>query len=1519
MPAKPKLRYLLQAGKFLISIFKLTFIIGRCIQTKCLTFSPTMTKKLALSAFLCLGLISQLAAQRMFWVEAGPDRIRVGDLTPTSLSSSLFINGLNGPTDLAIDVGSDRLFYTDNFGEDILEASLTDGSFQSTVITTGGMVYFEDIAFSENDDAVFGAMNSEVSGVYRIPANNNDLGNETSLPLGGAGDDHYIGVAVDDGSELVHVVNDLNYILVTNFSGTGGSLINAPGSFVIDLVTVDRATGKVYFTAQNTSTFIYSIFSANPDNTALTQVVNLGTNQILSLAVYSPFGKIYYSEGNTIISRNLDGTAPTTLYSAGGGATIADIAIQGDFSPPFFTSLNVADNSTNVPTRSNFTMTFNENVFVSSTSGTADETSIRIIRTAGSVVESTIDRSAITPTGNTISFPANVIMPNTGHHVLIGSKVLVDQSQNSFFGITGNTAWNYTTVPGVTITTASATACNGTFTTLPDIVVTEAANSNFVAGGTIIFQFQAAGYTFQPGVGTVTFTAARNITSANITVTATAVTISYAVTGATASDALTISGIKVTTNNAANTPSNIIRNGGTGVIDGLVASTIVGSVTSASPPATPVISYPAGSSLCQGTGMGVIVASATGTSHKWYSDAGLTTEIVPLAGQNSATGSALSVNAAVPADYTRYVTQTVGCESLPATVTITIASPPTAAAAGADQSVCGTSATLAGNTPTIGTGLWTIVSGAGGAITTPTSPTSNFTGVAGTTYVLQWTISNSTCAPSSDQVSIILEQAPTTADAGPDQALCATTTTLAANTPTIGTGAWSIVSGTGGTIATTSSPTSIFNGTPGTTYVLRWTTSNGTCTPSTNDVTVTFTSPPTVSNAGTNQVVCGNSTALAANVPVSGTGMWSIVSGVGGVVTTPASATSNFTGTAGAIYVLQWTISNAPCAANSSTVSIQFDAAPSPAAAGADQDVCGTSTTLAATAPAIGTGSWSIVSGAGGSITTPTSATSVFTGTFGTTYVLAWTTTNGVCTPSVDNVTIRFFANPTTALAGATQTICGGSAVLAANTPAIGTGAWSVVSGSGGAIATPSSPTSNFTGVPGTTYVLRWSISNGTCTPSTSDVTIALVATPTAAAAGSDQIICTPAATLAGNTPAIGTGVWSIVTGSGGAISNTSSPTSSFTGTPGVTYALRWTTSNTGCPSSQDDVSIQFLVPPTTSNAGPDQNVCGVTTTLAGNNPSNGTGTWTIISGAGGTISTPASSTSSFSGVSGVTYILRWTIGRSGCTSSVDEVSVLFNALPSGNGNVAGITSLCPGVTGNYSITGIVNADTYNWEVPAGLELVSTSGASAEIKALSGSGGAVTVTGANNCGEGGSATINIAVLPVPDVSINIPSNVFIDEPTTFSYSSSGSIVSQSWTFENNGTSEDVEPIIAYTSSGDFSVSVEVIGDNECRNSDTQVVHVNDEAELANTSIKNVVTANGDELNRYLHIERIERFPGSEVIVIDRMGVEVFRKVSYLNDWDLTKNGNYLPAGNYVCVVKYNGKVYSRSVTILKGQ
>ncbi len=86
-----------------------------------------------------------------------------------------------------------------------------------------------------------------------------------------------------------------------------------------------------------------------------------------------------------------------------------------------------------------------------------------------------------------------------------------------------------------------------------------------------------------------------------------------------------------------------------------------------------------------------------------------------------------------------------------------------------------------------------------------------------------------------------------------------------------------------------------------------------------------------------------------------------------------------------------------------------------------------------------------------------------------------------------------------------------------------------------------------------------------------------------------------------------------------------------------------------------------FGPPPTTSNAGPDQlNVTANTTVnLAANIPSNGTGVWNLISGAGGTIASPSSPTSTFTGQPLTTYTLVWAISNS-CATSTDTVIISF-------------------------------------------------------------------------------------------------------------------------------------------------------------------------------------------------------------------------------------------------------------------
>jgi regulation of enolase protein 1 (concanavalin A-like superfamily) len=640
--------------------------------------------------------------------------------------------------------------------------------------------------------------------------------------------------------------------------------------------------------------------------------------------------------------------------------------------------------------------------------------------------------------------------------------------------------------------------------------------------------------------------------------------------------------------------------------------------------------------------------------------------------------------------YNVTVTDNVGCTGTHSAMVTNIT--PTTANAGPDQTgsaTCGaTQVTLAANNPSVGTGMWSVFSGSGGSFGNASSPTSTFTGTAGSTYTLRWTISNSPCTASFDDVVVTFNRNPTAANAGPDQtgdATCGLTqVTLAANSPTVGTGMWSVFSGTGGSFGNASSPTSNFSGTAGSTYTLRWTISNSPCTASFDDVVVTFNRNPTAADAGPDQTgsaTCGaTQVTLAANSPTVGTGMWSVFSGTGGSFGNASSPTSNFSGTAGSTYTLRWTISNSPCTASFDDVVVTFNRNPTVANAGLDQTgsaTCGaTQVTLAANSPTVGTGMWSVFSGSGGSFSNASSPTSNFSGTAGSTYTLRWTISNSPCTASFDDVVVTFNRNPTAADAGPDQTgsaTCGATQVtLAANSPTVGTGMWSVFSGSGGSFSNASSPTSNFSGTAGSTYTLRWTISNSPCTASFDDVVVTFNRNPTAADAGTDQTSSATCGatqvTLAANSPTVGTGMWSVFSGTGGSFGNAASPTSTFNGTAGSTYTLRWTISNSPCTASTDDVVVTFNRNPTAANAGPDQTgsaTCGATqVTLAANSPTVGTGMWSVFSGTGGSFGNASSPTSTFNGTAGSTYTLRWTISSSPCTASTDDVVITFNTNP---------------------------------------------------------------------------------------------------------------------------------------------------------------------------------------------------------------------------------------------------------------
>lgn len=800
----------------------------------------------------------------------------------------------------------------------------------------------------------------------------------------------------------------------------------------------------------------------------------------------------------------------------------------------------------------------------------------------------------------------------------------------------------------------------------------------------------------------------------------------------------------------------------------------------------PVANFTASATnVCAGSTVTFTNTTTGGTSYSWTFPGG-------TPGTSTATNPTVTYNTPGTYNVTLVATNASGSDTELKTAYITVVGAPTAANAGTDQTVCaGSTATLAGNSPTTGTGAWSFVSGPSTpTITTPSSPTSTVTGLttAGT-YTLQWTISNAPCTASSDQMIITVNAAPTTANAGPDQTVCAgSTVTMAGNTATSGTGVWTKISGpAGGTITTPSSATTTITGLTTGTYVYQWTISNAPCTASSDQVTITVNGTPTTANAGVDQTICSGSTVtLAGNTPTVGTGSWSFISGPATpTITTPSSPTSTVTGlTTAGTYTLRWTISNAPCTASTDNMIITVNAAPTTANAGPDQTICaGSTVTMAGNTPTSGTGVWTKISGpAGGTITTPSSATTTITGLTTGTYVYQWTISNAPCTASSDQMTITVNGTPTTANAGVDQSICmSATLTFAGNTPTVGTGTWTQVSGPVTAtITTPTSATSTATGFTTTgTYVFQWTISNAPCTASSDQMTVTVTTGPTTANAGVDQTLCstTTTAFMAANTPTSGTGLWTKISGpAGGAISSATNPNTTITGLTAGTYVYQWTITSGTCPASTDQVTITVNAPPTTANAGVDQSICSTTATMAGNTPTSGTGAWTFVSGpVTPVITTPGSATSSITGltVSG-TYIFTWTISNSPCAASSDNVSIVVTAPPT-----AAATSNSPVCTTDTLelFTPTVAGATYSWTGPG--TYTSSSQNPIRLNATTAMAGTYTVTvSVGACTSTSSTTVVVNASPTGSATNTSP----VCEGQTFNISvPTSSSSTYSWT------------------------------------------------------------------------------------------------------------------------------------------
>lgn len=229
--------------------------------------------------------------------------------------------------------------------------------------------------------------------------------------------------------------------------------------------------------------------------------------------------------------------------------------------------------------------------------------------------------------------------------------------------------------------------------------------------------------------------------------------------------------------------------------------------------------------------------SITGTSTAHSTFAWTSTPPGFTSSVQNPTGVAVTQNTT----YTLTVTSPSGCTTT-ANTAVSFVQAPSATIAYTRSAYC-TSASSA-NVTRSGTPGGTYSSTAGLTINASTGTVTPSTSTPGT-YTITYTIAAAPpCGQFQTTTQLTIDALPTAAAAGSDQSTCAVDAiTLAANTPVVGIGDWSVVSGPSTNLsqfANVGSPTSTFlsDGGPGT-YILRWSIDNGACSPSTDDVVIT--------------------------------------------------------------------------------------------------------------------------------------------------------------------------------------------------------------------------------------------------------------------------------------------------------------------------------------------------------------------------------------------------------------------------------------------------------------------------------------------------------------------------------------------------------------------------------------------------------------------------------------------------------------------------------------------------------
>lgn len=608
------------------------------------------------------------------------------------------------------------------------------------------------------------------------------------------------------------------------------------------------------------------------------------------------------------------------------------------------------------------------------------------------------------------------------------------------------------------------------------------------------------------------------------------------------------------------------------------------------------------------------------------------------------------------------------------TVVITLSDTVTQAFAGLDIDTCSNNLILIGNEPIYGVGRWSLRIGRiNGNMVYPDSFQTPVLNLAQGTYVYRWTIDNGACGLSYDEVKVNIANPTTVPVAQSGQIWCnPSSLSLQANNITSGLGYWSL-SGSNPSQATispkNSASASVTNLSAGI-YTFKWNSVNpmGICPDlfSTRQDTVVF-----PANAGNDLALCKQYT-VQLNGTMNSVGFWRQLSGDSAVIDTLGnnSAMISNLSSAGSPYQFIYEINPSyGCPDNSDTVMIEIEDSTRTPFAGYDQNLCDADTFhLDANDVSPDNGVWSQASGPNtGSFSDVEDSTSTFFNVTGGSYLLKWTSSNKACVKS-DFVLIRNYDSSLTAYAGADTSICPPYAYLDADTAVNHQAYWTQISGPGPAsIQTLVNPKTRIDQLAKGTYLFEWRVDNGYCPDSRDTVEISVpYDQPSTSNGGNDTSLCQQdSVMLGGNSPTIGSGTWTQISGSTVNIVDDTLYNSMINGLDTGWFSFEWKIQNGNCLSF-DTVSLENTQVPSLALAGIDAGYCLYTPfNLSANTPSIGSGLWREIGGTNANIITPEDPATQVTGLGAGTYTFEWSIANGVCESSKDTVYISIDSIPS--------------------------------------------------------------------------------------------------------------------------------------------------------------------------------------------------------------------------------------------------------------